>query len=52
MKKRWAKMMLNSSYGFPPKPFISHFYDKDGEQKITSESKKNLELIQKFLNKC
>ena len=47
--KAWAKMELNSSYGFPPVPVIPMEYDKDKVLQITEEGKKNLVLLQKLL---
>lgn len=45
--KAWAKMELNSSYGFPPVPVIQMEYDKNKALQITEEGKKNL-LIKKI----
>jgi len=48
--KAWAKIELNSSYGFPPVPtVISMEYDKNKTLQITEEGKKNLRLIQEAL---
>ena len=44
--KAWAKMELNSSYGFPPISVISMEYDENKVLQITEEGKKNLMLIQ------
>ena len=48
--KAWAKMVLNSSYGFPPVPIIPMQYDENKALQITEEGKKNLMLIQEVLN--
>lgn len=50
--KAWAKMELNSSYGFPPIPIIPMVYDEDKALQITKEGKKNLMLIQEALKNC
>jgi hypothetical protein len=47
--KAWAKMELNSSYGFPPVPVILMEYDEDKALHITEEGKKNLMVIQEAL---
>lgn len=47
--KSWSKMILNSSYGFPPVPIISIEYDENKVLQITEEGKKNLMLIQEVL---
>ena len=47
--KTWAKIELNSSYGFPPIPVISMRYDENKILQITEEGKKNLMLIQEAL---
>jgi hypothetical protein len=47
--KAWAKMELNSSYGFPPIPVIPMEYDENKALQITEEGKKNLMLIQEAL---
>lgn len=47
--KAWAKMELNSSYGFPPVPVIPMEYDENKSLQITEEGKKNLMLIQKVV---
>ena len=47
--KAWAKMELNSSYGFPPVPNIPMEYDKNKILQITKEGKKNLIMIQEAL---
>lgn len=47
--KAWAKMCLNSSYGFPPIPVILMEYDENKSLQITEEGKKNLMLIQEAL---
>jgi hypothetical protein len=44
--KAWAKMELNSSYGFPPVPVIPMEYDENKALQITEEGKKNLMVIQ------
>jgi len=44
--KSWAKMGLNSSYGFPAIPVIPMEYDENKALQITEEGKKNLMLIQ------
>jgi len=44
--KAWAKIVLNSSYGFPPVPVIQMVYDENKALQITEEGKKNLMLIQ------
>ena len=48
--KSWAKMELNSSYGFPPIPNNPMEYDKNKVLKITEEGKKNLILIQNTID--
>lgn len=48
--KTWAKIELNSSYGFPPVPVIPMEYDENGVLQITEEGKKNLMVIQKALD--
>ena len=48
-EKSWAKMMLNSSYGFPPQPIIPIIYDENKALKITEEGKKNLKHINDVL---
>jgi hypothetical protein len=48
--KAWAKMILNSSYGFPPVPIISIEYNENKALQITEEGKKNLILIQEVLD--
>ncbi len=48
--KAWAKIQLNSCYGFPPKPVIPMKYDKNKSLQITKEGKKNLKLIQNVLS--
>jgi hypothetical protein len=54
--KAWAKMELNSSYGFPPVSVIPMEYDENKALQITEEGKKNLMLIWKtekfFINLC
>jgi hypothetical protein len=47
--KAWAKMELNSSYGFPPVPVIPMQYDENKVLQITEDGKKNLMLIQEAL---
>ncbi len=47
--KAWAKIELNSSYGFPPIPVIQMEYDENKVLQITEEGKKNLMLIQEAL---
>lgn len=47
--KAWAKMELNSSYGFPPVPVIPMEYDENKALQITEEGKKNLMVIQEAL---
>jgi hypothetical protein len=47
--KAWAKIELNSSYGFPPVPVIPMVYDENKELQITEDGKKNLMLIQEVL---
>jgi hypothetical protein len=47
--KAWAKMELNSSYGFPPVPIIPMVYDENKALQITEEGKKNLMVIQEAL---
>lgn len=49
--KAWAKMELNSSYGFPPVPVIPMEYDENKALQITEEGKKNLMVIQEALKK-
>jgi len=49
MVKAWAKMELNSSYGFPPIPVIPMEYDEHKALQITEEGKKNLIVIQEAL---
>lgn len=46
----WGKMVLNSSYGFPPVPIIPIEYDANKVLQITEEGKKNLIVIQEALN--
>ena len=48
--KSWAKMVLNSSFGFPPIPVIPIEYDENKLLQITEEGKKNLMLIKKLYN--
>ena len=50
IKKAWAKMMLNSSFGFPPQPIIPMLYDENKRLKITEDGKKNINLIQGVLD--
>lgn len=50
-ERMWAKIELNSAYGFPPVQVISYTLDKNNVPKITKEGMKNLKLIQKILNK-
>jgi hypothetical protein len=45
----WAKIELNSSYGFPPIPVIPMEYDENKALRITEEGKKNLMVIQEAL---
>jgi hypothetical protein len=45
--KAWTKIILNSSYGFPPFSVIQMKYDENKALKITEEGKKRLILIQK-----
>ena len=45
--KAWAKIELNSSYGFPPN--IPMKYDENKALQITEEGKKNLMIIQEVL---
>ncbi len=47
--KAWAKMELNSSYGFPPIPVIPMEYDENKALQMTEEGKKNLMVIQEAL---
>lgn len=47
--KAWAKIELNSSYGFPPVPVIPMEYDENKSLQITEDGKKNLMLIQEAL---
>lgn len=47
--KAWAKMELNSSYGFPPIPVIPMYYDENTALQITEVGKKNLMAIQDAL---
>ena len=49
--KAWAKIELNSSYGFPPVPIVPVFYDKNLSLQITEEGKKNINLIKEVINK-
>jgi hypothetical protein len=50
LEKAWAKMELNSSYGFPPIPVIPMEYDENKALQITEEGRKNLKLIMNVLN--
>ena len=47
--KAWAKMELNSSYGFPPVSVIPMMYDEKKVLQITEEGKRNLIMIQNIL---
>jgi len=47
--KSWAKMELNSFYGFPQVPVIPMEYDEKKALQITEEGKKNLMLIKEAL---
>lgn len=47
--KAWAKMELNSSYGFSPIPVIPMEYDENKALQITEEGKKNLMVIKEAL---
>ena len=47
--KAWAKVELNSSYGFPPIPVIPMVYDVNKVLQITEEGKKNLMVMQEAL---
>jgi hypothetical protein len=47
--KAWAKMELNSSYGFPPVSVISTMYDENKVPQITEEGKNRLWIIQEML---
>ena len=49
MIKAWAKIELNSSYGFPSVPAISMKYDENKALQITEEGKKKLIMIQEAL---
>ena len=49
LTKAWAKMELNSSYGFPPVPVIPMEYDENKALQITKEGNKNLMMIQEAL---
>lgn len=49
--KAWYKMMINSSFGYPPVPIIGYEYDENKKLKITEEGKKNLKLLQDILKK-
>jgi len=49
LTKAWAKMELNSSYGFPPVSVVPMVYDENKALQITEEGKKNLMVIQKAL---
>lgn len=47
--KTWAKINLNSYYGFPPIPIVPMEYDQHKVLQITEEGKKNLMVIQEAL---
>jgi len=47
--KAWAKMELNSSYGFPPVSVMPMEYYENKALQITEEGKKNLMVIQEAL---
>lgn len=47
--KAWAKMELNSFYGFPSIPVISMEYDENKAHQITEEGKNNLMAVQDSL---
>ena len=49
--KSWAKMELNSSYGYPPVPVISTCYDENMRLQITEEGRKRIKMIEDLLNK-
>ena len=40
--KVWTKVLLNSSYGFPPVPVVEMMYDENKALQITEDGKKNL----------
>ena len=48
--KAWAKMELNSCYGFPPVPVIPMEYDENKALQITEEGKKILNEKQLLLS--
>ena len=43
--KAWAKMELNSCYGYPPVPVIPIEYDENKVLQIAEEGEKNLMVI-------
>lgn len=49
--KIWAKIELNSLYGFPPVSIIPMLYDKNKSNQITINAKNNLELITNYYEK-
>jgi len=44
----WAKMELNSCYGFPPITNFSRFYDESKSHQITEIGKQFLLLIKNY----
>lgn len=47
--KAWAKIELNSSYGFPPIPVVPVVYDENNMLQITEQGKKNIKIIHNAL---
>lgn len=47
--KAWAKIELNSFYGFPPLPVIPMEYNEKKILQITEKGQKNLIIIQEAL---
>lgn len=49
LSKTWDKIELNSSYGFPPVPYLPMEYDENKSRQITEKGVENLMSIQEML---
>lgn len=49
--KSWAKMELNSCYGFPPVPVISTYYDENNSLHITEEGRMRIKMFEDLISK-
>ncbi len=49
--KSWARMELNSCYGYPPVPVISTYYDENNALQITEEGRKRIKMVEDLISK-